>query len=51
MGDIATVSATTVCVCAVLSCSVVSGSLGPHGLKSTKLLCPWGFSRQEYWSG
>ena len=30
----------------VLSCSVVSNSLKPHGL-----LCPWGFSRQEYWSG
>ena len=40
-----------VCVCAVLSRSVVSDSLGPHGLKSAKLLCPWGFSRQEYWSG
>ena len=37
--------------CAVLSCSVVSDSLWPHGLKSTKRLCPWGFSRQEYWSG
>ena len=35
----------------VLSCSVVSDSLQPHGLKSAKLLCPWGFSRQEYWSG
>ena len=21
-----------------------------HGLQPTKLLCPWGFSRQEYWS-
>ena len=31
-------------------CSVVSGSLWPHGL-SARLLCPWGFSRQEYWSG
>ena len=25
--------------------------LQPHGLQSTRLLCPWGFSRQEYWSG
>ena len=33
------------CACYVLSCSVVSNSLQP-----TRLLCPWGFSRQEYWS-
>ena len=32
--------------CAVLSRSVVSDSLRP-----ARLLCPWGFSRQEYWSG
>ena len=25
--------------------------LWPHGLYPTRLLCPWGFSRQEYWSG
>ena len=37
--------------CAVLSCSVVSNSLRPHGLESARLLCPWGFSSQEYWSG
>ena len=36
---------------AVLSHSVMSDSLRPHGLQPTKLLCPWGFSRQEYWSG
>ena len=36
---------------AVLSHSVVSNSLRPHGLKSTRLLCPWGFSRQEYQNG
>ena len=35
----------------VLSCSVVSDSLQPHGLQPTRLLCPWGFSRQEHWSG
>ena len=23
----------------------------PHGLQHTRLLCPWGFSRQEYQSG
>ena len=33
------------------SCSVVSNSLRPHGLQPVRLLCPWGFSRQEYWSG
>ena len=42
----------TICVCcAVLSCSVISDSLWPHGLQPTRLLCPWGFSRQKYWSG
>ena len=35
----------------VLSCSVVSDSLQSHGLWPARLLCPWGFSRQEYWSG
>ena len=35
---------------AVLSYSAVSDSLWPHGLKPARLLCPWGFSRQEYWS-
>ena len=35
----------------VPSRSVVSDSLQPHGLQPTRLLCPWGFSRQEYWSG
>ena len=34
----------------MLSCSVVSDFLWPHGLYPTRLLCPWGFSRQEYWS-
>ena len=32
--------------CAMLSCSVMSDSMRPRGL-----LCPWGFSRQEYWKG
>ena len=40
-----------VIMCAVLSRSVMSDSLQPHGLQPTRLLCPWGFSRQEYWSG
>ena len=34
----------------MLSHSVVSNSLGPHGLQPARLLCPWRFSRQEYWS-
>ena len=33
------------------SCSVMSDSLSPDGLQPTRLLCPWRFSRQEYWSG
>ena len=35
----------------VLSCSIMSNSLWPHGLQPTRLLCPWGFSRHEYESG
>ena len=38
-------------VCAALSRSVVSNSLLPRGLQSARLLCPGGFSRQEYWNG
>ena len=34
-----------------VSHSVVSDSLQPHGLQPTRLFCPWGFSRQFYWSG
>ena len=26
-----------------VSCSVISDSLKPHGLKPTRLLCPWNF--------
>ena len=37
--------------CAVLSFSVVFGSLQPHGLQPARLLCSWRFSRQEYWNG
>ena len=36
--------------CAVLSRSVASDSLRPHGLSPARLLCPWGLFRQEYWS-
>ena len=35
----------------VLSRSVMSDSLRPHELQPASLLCPWEFSRQEYWSG
>ena len=38
-------------LCAVLSRSVMSDSLWPQGLEPTRLLCQWGFSRQEYYSG
>ena len=31
--------------------SVVPDSSRPHGLQPTRLLCPWDFSRQEYWNG
>ena len=37
------------CVC--VSRSVMSNCLQPHGLYPARLLCPWGFSWQEYWSG
>ena len=33
--------------CAMLSHSVVPDSLRLYGLKPARLLCPWGFSRQE----
>ena len=35
----------------MLSHSVMSDSLRPRGLQHARLLYPWGFSRQEYWSG
>ena len=38
-----------VVLCDAISRSVVSDSLRPRGLQRTRLLCPWGFSRQEYW--
>ena len=33
------------------ACSVMADSLRSHGLQPTSFLCPWGFSRREYWSG
>ena len=44
------VTYTPVFMC-MLSPSVVSNSLWSHGLQPARLLCPWGFSRQESWSG
>ena len=35
----------------VLSHSVMSDSLRPHVLQLARLLCPWGFSMQQYWNG
>ena len=35
-------------MCVVLTCPFL---WWPHGLQPTRLLCPWGFSRQEYCSG
>ena len=35
----------------VLSHSIVSDTLWPHRLQPSRLLCQWGFPRQEYWSG
>ena len=32
-------------------CLAISDSLWPYWLQPARLLCPWGFSRQEYWSG
>ena len=29
----------------------MSDSSQPHGLWPARLLCPWDFFRQEYWSG
>ena len=37
--------------CCCLVASVTSDSVRPHGLQPARLFCPWGFSRQEYWSG
>ena len=34
-----------------VSGSAVPDPLWSHGLKPTRPLCPWGFSRQENWSG
>ena len=38
-------------MCVVWCHSVISISLGPQGLESARLPCPWGFSRQKSWTG
>ena len=38
-----------VCLCSVAKLCLTP--LQPHGLWLTRLLCSWGFSRQDYWSG
>ena len=38
-------------LCAVLCLVTQSCLTVAHGLWFSRLLCPWGFSRQEYWSG
>ena len=35
----------------LLSHPIMFNSLRTHRLQPTRLLCPWGFSRQEYWTG
>ena len=34
----------------VVLCLVMSNSVQPHGPQPVRLLCPWGFSKQEYCS-
>ena len=36
--------------CRSVSLPVIFNSMWPHGLRPARLLCPWGFSRQEQWS-
>ena len=40
---------TTCCVLCLVTQSCLT--LRSRGLQPARLLCPWGFSRQEYWSG
>ena len=40
----------SLCLCLCLLAQLCP-TLQPYGLQPTRLLCPWGFSRQEYWSG
>ena len=38
-------------MCVLCLVTQLCPTLWPHGLQPARLLCPWGFSRQEYWSG
>ena len=39
-----------VCVCVCVLVAQFCSNLQPHGLRPTRLLCPWD-SQAEYWSG
>ena len=39
------------CYSEIKEISYRDSSLEPHGLESARLLCPWGVSRQEFWTG
>ena len=47
---LASVSLYASCCCFCLVAQSVSNSLQSHRLQPANLLCPWGFSRQGYWS-
>ena len=51
LSDLFSTSSRSPSLIAVLSHSVMSDSLRPHELQPARLLCPWGLSKQEYWSG
>ena len=42
---------TKITVLCVFSLSVLTDSATMDYMQLARLLCPWGFSRQEYWSG
>ena len=50
LGSIILIISVIITLILLFSCSVMSRSLRPHALQPTRLLCPWEFSRQEYWS-
>ena len=40
-----------VCVCVCLVAQLCLTLCDPMELQPTRLLCPWGLSRQNYWNG
>ena len=44
-------STTWEALCLVTQCLTLCDPCKFFGLQPTRLLCPWGFSKQEYWSG